>query len=130
MKNRIRQVFHSGKFITGFVIFIVILLTILIYPLIITRDPLEMMGEGNFFEPGTYVSKSEVAGSRDSYHLNVEAAAAQVDRRLKNDTRGFMAEWLEKYGGVKSSEIDVSDADGLIALWQDHYDPAAEQLPL
>ncbi|WZL78961.1 ABC transporter permease [Eubacteriales bacterium mix99] len=127
MKNRIRQVFHSGKFITGFVIFIVILLTIFIYPLIITRDPLKMMGEGNFFRPGTYVSKSEVAGSGDSYQLNVDAAAAQVDRRLKNDTRGFMAEWLEKYGGVKSSEIDVSDADGLIALWQDHYDLAAEQ---
>ena len=34
MKNTIRQVFHSSKFVTGFVIFMIILLTMFIYPLI------------------------------------------------------------------------------------------------
>lgn len=32
-----------------------------------------------------------------------------------------------KYGGVDASEIDVTDAEGLIALWEEKYDPNAEQ---
>ena len=33
MKNTLRQVFHSSKFVVGFAIFVAILLTMLIYPL-------------------------------------------------------------------------------------------------
>ena len=40
MKNTIKQIFHSGKFVTGFVIFLAILLTIIIYPLVVAKDPL------------------------------------------------------------------------------------------
>ena len=37
MKNTIKQIFHSGKFVTGFVIFLAILLTIIIYPLVVAK---------------------------------------------------------------------------------------------
>ena len=53
MKNTIKQIFHSGKFVTGFVIFLAILLTIIIYPFVVAKDPLAMIGNGNFFKPGT-----------------------------------------------------------------------------
>ena len=42
MKNTIKQIFHSGKFVTGFVIFLAILLTIIIYPFVVAKDPLAM----------------------------------------------------------------------------------------
>ena len=56
MKNTIRQVFHSPKFVIGFSIFTVILLTMLIYPLLNPGNPLKMIGLGTFAKPGTYVS--------------------------------------------------------------------------
>ncbi len=127
MKNMIKQVFHSGKFVTGFVIFVLILLTILFYPLLVSRDPLEMMGKGNFFKPGTYVSKAEVAGADNDYELNVNTSAARVESRLDNETRAAIAGWLEKYGKVKSSDVNVSDGEGLLKLWKKYYDPKVKQ---
>ena len=56
MKNTLKQLFHSSKFVIGFVIFVAILLTVFIYPLINPGDPLEMIGVGTFAKPGTYVS--------------------------------------------------------------------------
>ena len=59
--------------------------------------------------------------------MNVDATASIVESKLTMDNRSMMAEWLEKYGGVDASEIDVTDAEGLIALWEEKYDPNAEQ---
>ena len=56
MKNTLRQVFHSSKFVVGFCIFAAILLTMVIYPLFNPGSPLEMIGVGTFAKPGTYVS--------------------------------------------------------------------------
>ena len=127
MKNTIKQIFHSGKFVTGFVIFLAILLTIIIYPLVVAKDPLAMIGNGNFFKPGTYLSIQDTVNSGKTYKMNVDATASIVESKLTMDNRSMMAEWLEKYGGVDSSEIDVTDAEGLIALWEEKYDPNAEQ---
>ena len=60
MKNTIKQIFHSGKFVTGFVIFLAILLTIIIYPLVVAKDPLAMIGNGNFFKPRSEEHTSEL----------------------------------------------------------------------
>lgn len=49
MKNTIKQVFHSGKFLVGFVIFVFILVYIIVYPLVVATSPMEMIGNGNFF---------------------------------------------------------------------------------
>ena len=40
MRNTLRQVFHSSKFVVGFVTLSAILLTMLIYPLVNPGDPL------------------------------------------------------------------------------------------
>ena len=53
MKNTLRSVFHSPRFLVGFIIFMVLLLTVLIYPYSVVRDPLLSLGKG-FLEPGTY----------------------------------------------------------------------------
>ena len=127
MKNTIKQIFHSGKFVTGFVIFLAILLTIIIYPFVVAKDPLAMIGNGNFFKPGTYLSIQDTVNSGKTYKMNVDATASIVESKLTMDNRSMMAEWLEKYGGVDASEIDVTDAEGLIALWEEKYDPNAEQ---
>lgn len=127
MKNTLKQVFHSGKFLTGFIVFAVILLTIFIYPLIVTKDPLTMIGQGNFFPPGEYLAISDVASVNNTYKLNVDMSAANIEAKLDMDTRAMMAEWLEKFGGLDISEIDVTDAEGLITLWEEHYDPSNPQ---
>ena len=44
MKNTLKQIFHDKKFIMGFIIFIAILATIIIYPLVVAYSPLEMVG--------------------------------------------------------------------------------------
>ncbi len=127
MKNTIKQVFHSGKFLAGFIIFAALLLFVILYPLIVTEDPLAMVGSGNFFPPGTYISISDVAGTNKTYKLNVDTSAANLEAALDTDTRALMADWLEKYGGVDISEIDVTDAEGLVLLWEEYYDSSASQ---
>ena len=57
MKNTLRQIFHSPKFVVGFGIFVFILLIMLIYPMFNPGNPLEMIGVGTFASPGTYVSR-------------------------------------------------------------------------
>ena len=56
MKNTLKQVFHSSKFVGGFAIFLAILLTMFIYPLFNPGDPLQQIGVGTFAKPGTYFS--------------------------------------------------------------------------
>ena len=86
-----------------------------------------MIGNGNFFKPGTYLSIQDTVNSGKTYKMNVDATASIVESKLTMDNRSMMAEWLEKYGGVDASEIDVTDEEGLIALWEEKYDPNAEQ---
>ena len=52
MLNTIKQVFRSPRFLVGFVIFAIILLTVIFYPMFVRADPLAMVGNGNFFKPG------------------------------------------------------------------------------
>jgi hypothetical protein len=52
MKFTIQQAFRSGKFVTGFSILATILVFILVYPLVVPGAPLEIIGQGTFFEPG------------------------------------------------------------------------------
>ena len=105
----------------GFIIFIGMFLLTIIYPLVVSRDPLEMIGQGNFFPPGTYISVQDTLNS-EQYNLNIDASAARLDEALSIDDRASMAEWLEKYGEVDISEIDVTDAKSLIELWEEKYD--------
>ena len=121
MKNTIKQVFHSGKFLFGFVIFMFIFLTVLIYPIFVTADPLQMIGQGNFFKPGTYVSVEESTLSK-SYTLQVPREFSKLDAVLDVSTRADIQQFLINQAGVAESEIDVTDAESLVALWKANYD--------
>jgi len=120
MKNQLKQLLHTPRFMVGFIIFIGMFLLTIIYPLVVSRDPLAMIGQGNFFPPGTYISVQDTLNS-EQYNLNIDASAARLDEALSIDDRAAMAEWLEKYGKVDISEIDVTDAKSLIELWKEKY---------
>lgn len=124
MKNTIRQIFHSSKFVAGFVIFVAILLFILLYPLFQPGNPLEMIGVGTFAEPGTYVSLYDSV-TAPSETLNLpDAASNRLASVLKEEDRAKMAEYLVAVG-VPAEEIDVADTEALLALWEKHYDETA-----
>ncbi len=122
MKNTIKQVFRSGKFLTGFSIFVLILLICFIYPLIVTYDPLEMVGNGNFYKPGTYISQQE-AVLDSGYTMNMDASEGKLELLLGADVLEKMKEYLVKYAEVSEGEIDLSDPESMVALWQEKYDP-------
>ncbi|MBE5985817.1 MAG: ABC transporter permease [Paenibacillaceae bacterium] len=126
MKNQIRQIFHSPKFTVGFIIFAALLVLTVFYPLIVTNDPLEMVGQGNFFKPGTYISVSEAVNT-NPYTLNLNASSGRLEQNLSMEERMAMADWLNQFAGLSSKDIDVTDAGGLVSLWKDHYDSASEQ---
>ncbi len=122
MKNTIRQVFHSPKFVVGFCIFMAILLTMLVYPFINPGDPLKMIGLGTFAEPGTYVSMYDSVGAPFSTFKIPDADVKRLDKLLTQEDRAKMREWLE-LAQVDVSELDVGDMDSLLAMWKQHYDP-------
>lgn len=121
MKHQLKMVFQDKRFVLGFTVFMFILLMSIFYPLIVSYDPLEMVG-GLFYKPGTYVSVSDVVDT-DSYKLNMDSVSGKIDKKLDMEKRAAMAEWLEKFGEVSISEIDVTDAQGLVNLWNEHFDP-------
>ncbi|NLG03602.1 MAG: ABC transporter permease [Clostridia bacterium] len=41
-----------------------------------------------------------------------------------------MADWLERFGGVDIADIDVTDAESLVKLWQQHYSADIDQSDL
>ena len=99
MKNQIRQIFHSPKFTLGFTIFALLLLLTIFYSLIVTDDPLEMVGQGNFFKPGTYISVKE-AEDTDPYTLNLHTSTSRLEKNLSMEERMAMADWLQQFAGL------------------------------
>jgi len=127
MKNMIKQVFHSPKFIVGFVIFMTMLLTIVFYPLFIRSDPLDMIG-GLFYKHGTYVSVKDTV-QLNEYTLKINAVSAKLKSTSKEDIAS-MSDWLVKFGNVKKSEINMDDVAALVNLWIKNYKPEVSQTGL
>ena len=122
MKYTIRQVFRSGKFVVGFAIFMAILLIVIVYPLIITYPPLEIIGQGTFFPPGIYASVYDSIGS-PTYILNLDnAAAKRIASKLNDQQRTDIKDWLVA-AGVPESEIDTKDTAQLLSQWEKNFDP-------
>jgi peptide/nickel transport system permease protein len=125
MKTTIRQVFHSGKFIVGFSIFVALLLIVIVYPLIVKHPPLEIIAQGTFFPPGIYVNVYDSIGS-PKYTLNLDdAAAKRIASRLSDADRTAIKEWLVA-DGISENQIDVTDTESLLELWANNFDPAKE----
>jgi peptide/nickel transport system permease protein len=126
MKHTIRQVFHSGKFVTGFSIFMALLLIVIVYPLIIKGDPLAIISQGTFLPPGIYVSTFDSINSPITYTLMLEdAAAKRIANKLSNDDRLAIKDWLVK-DGIPENEIDITDTAKLLDLWGKNYDPTLQ----
>ena len=122
MKNTLRQVLHSSKFVAGFIIFGLILLTMLIYPLINPGNPLEMIGVGTFARPGTYVSVYDsVTTDTRTFNLS-DAEDKRLAKQLSDEDRVAMLEWFGAMD-IDVSGLDVSDTDALLDLWRAHCDP-------
>ncbi len=124
MKHTLRQVFSSGKFVTGFIIFTSIVLLVIFYPLIIPDDPLETIGRGTFFAPGIYVNVYDSVAGAPRYTILVDdAEAKRIANKLGDADRQAIKKWLVG-AGVPEGDIDTSDTAALLTLWVNNYDPA------
>ncbi len=124
MKHTLKNVFHSPRFLVGFIIFMAILLTVLIYPYFVHRDPLQGLGKG-FLEPGTYVSVYDTNNTK-TYRVELpEAAANRLEANLPVEDRQMMLDFL-KAKGVDVSALDTSNdrMESLLAAWNENYDEA------
>ncbi len=122
MKNTLRNVFHSPRFVAGFVIFMAMVLTVLIYPYFIPRDPLLSIGKG-FLKPGTYVSVYD-ANNTPTYRIELpEAAANRMGSMVTIEERQIMLDFLT-IKGADTTGLDTSDdsVNALIGLWGENYD--------
>ena len=125
MKNTLRQVFHAPKFVTGFVIFVLILLTMFIYPLVNPGNPLEMIGVGTFAKPGIYVSMYDATNTSMETLRLPDADDKRLDKLLSQTDRVSMIDWFDATG-VDITGLDLSDTDTLLTLWNANYDPTVK----
>lgn len=123
MKNTLKQLFHSSKFVIGFVIFVAILLTCFIYPLVNPGNPLEMIGVGTFAKPGTYISLYDaVTTEKDTFKF-----ADADEKRLANALTAADKEAalnLFESAGLDISELDKNDSEAIIEYWDAHFEEA------
>ena len=121
MKHTIKEVFRSPKFVIGFSILMAVLLIVIVYPLLVSNEPLEIIGLGTFFEPGIYVNVYDSVGSR-AYTLNLDdAAEKRINSKLGEQERLDIQEWLLDYG-IPEEEIDIEDTEIILEQWENNYD--------
>lgn len=121
MKHTFRQIFRSPNFVIGFAIFVAMLLTVIIYPLIITDHPLAIIAQGTFFEPGIYVNVYDSIGTTPNTLKLKDAADKRIARRLGAQQRLDIQTWLIA-AGVPEEEIDIADTEKLMDQWKANFD--------
>ena len=119
MKQILKNIFHSPRFVVGFIIFCLVLL-LSFYPMISIFTPMEIVGSG-FHSPGTYVNVKSTIQSKSEDLKYVGAAG--LSNQFTKEELGKMQEWLVKYGGVDQAVVDeAAEKDGsFIELWQATY---------
>ena len=122
MKSTLKNVFRSPRFLVGFIIFSVMVLTVLIYPYIVTRDPLLSLGKG-FLRPGTYLSVYD-ANNAGTYRMELpEAAFNRLESSLPVEDRDTMLKFLTVKGAdVTGLDTSNDKLDDLLAVWRENYD--------
>ena len=131
MKHTIKSCLHSGRFMTGFVIFLILLGVAILYPVFHPGDPLKMIGQNSFVEPGTYVSLYDAntvnLNGKTSTFVIDEAAANRADSSITEADRQTMIDYLTALG-VDVSGLDTShdSLSRLVELWQENYDAKAK----
>ena len=122
MKHMLQQIFQSGKFVTGFVIFVAIVLGVIIYPLVVPDPPLKIIAQGTFFEPGIYVNVYDSINTK-YYTLNLdESAERRIADRLGDEDRQAIQTWLVG-NGMAENEIDITNTEQLLDQWFNNFDP-------
>jgi len=100
-----------------------LLLLVIIYPIIVTDDPLAIIGQGTFFPPGIYVNSYDSIDKPSPYILNLpDAAAKRIVSKLSESDRQEMKDWLLA-SGIPENEIDTTDTAKLMEQWETNYDP-------
>ena len=122
MKHTLQQIFRSGKFVTGFVILMTIILFVFIYPVFVKDPPLQIIAQGTFFEPGIYVSVYDSINTEPKILNLRDASDKRIVNKLKADDRLAMEEWLIA-AGIPKEEINLEDTKELLDLWNANYDP-------
>ena len=130
MKNTLRQVFHSPKFVVGFVIFVAILLLTILYPIFNPGDPLQSVfigtDRGSFAPPGTYFSLYDAVSSfRANLNNKTDIAAARSVVTISDEDRVRMVNWFTGME-IDMTGVDITDNAAMIALWQEHYSESAK----
>ncbi len=129
MKNTLRQVFHSGKFVVGFVIFSFIVLTVIIFPLFIKTDPLGIVSQGSvqgsFLPPGLYVNVYDSINTTPYTLMLDDATEKRIANKLSEDDRQALKDWLVA-AGIPENTIDTTNTESLLYLWTSNYDPKVE----
>ncbi|MBR6766518.1 MAG: ABC transporter permease, partial [Clostridia bacterium] len=120
MFNTIKQVFRSPKFLVGFIIFSIILLTMFIYPIFNPGDPLDQIGVGNCAKPGTYVSVYDTVGSKSEILRLPDAESKRIAQKLSDADRISMVDWFGK-AGVDVTGLDITDTDSLLKMWNENF---------
>ena len=130
MKNQLRQVFRDGKFLTGFIMILAIVLLIIVYPLFFPGNPLEMIGYNSFIKPGTYFSLYDSIDASQIYTIKLEGADdVRIVSKLSLEDREAMRDWLLMYSeqeedaNIREDDIDIDDTEGLLELWSEYYSP-------
>ena len=125
MKNTIRQLMHSSKFVLGAGIFVLILLTMLIYPLINPGNPLEMIGVGTFAKPGTYFSLYDAMDTKTETLKLKDAEEKRLTSIVSMEDRVSMIEFMEKIN-VDVSGVEMDDVDAILELWRANFDETSK----
>lgn len=98
-----------------------ILLMMLIYPMINPGNPLEQIGVGTFAKPGTYVSMYDATKAPYETLRLKDADDKRIASALGDEDRAAMIRWFTVME-IDVSELDVTDTDALLDLWNEHYD--------
>ena len=125
MKNTIKQLFHSPKFVIGFGLFVAIILTTFIYPLFNPGDPLEMIGVGTFAKPGTYVSLYDAVGTKTETLRLADADDNRIAAALSTEDRISMINWFAAME-IDVGDLDMEDTDALLEMWTAHFNEDAK----
>jgi peptide/nickel transport system permease protein len=123
MRNTLRQVLRESNFRIGFIVIFIILCVVLLYPLLYPGSPLEMIGTGTFFKPGTYVNLYDSLDTARTYSLRLSGAAAnRIESKLPMDDRMAMKDWLVAFG-LPEDAIDPEEIQDFLQLWENNYNP-------
>ena len=128
MKNTLLQLRRSPKFMVGFILFVAILLTIVIYPLLFPGNPLEMIGVGTFARPGTYVSLYDAVSARKETLKLADADEKRLAAALSQEDKVSMMNLFAK-GGIET-DVTLEDTEGILELWEANYDKLMSEVKM